>query len=100
MYWPPRTFSRQATDGAAARPVLLAPAARASASRPPRRFFPRQPPPAGADGRRRLHTTPGRDEGGPHEVGDLGPRVLEVARLVARGLARHCCATCKSAEIA
>src|SRR3990167_5382524 len=52
-------------------------------------LLPRQPPLAGAGGRRGLHAAAWRDEGGPDEGGDLGPRVLQVARLGARRLARN-----------
>src|SRR5437762_3498109 len=46
-----------------------------------------QPPPARAGGRSCANASPRRDESGPDEVGDAGAGVLEVARLVARGLA-------------
>ena len=49
----------------------------------------REPPPLGARRRLRLHASARRRESGPDEIRDLGPRVLEVARLVARRLARH-----------
>ena len=49
----------------------------------------REPPPVGARRRRRLHPAAGRRKRSPDDIRHLGPRVLEIARLVARRLARH-----------
>src|SRR5439155_21535174 len=61
------------------------PGAPALHGRPP--LLAGQPPPARAGGRSCANASPRRDESGPDEVGDAGAGVLEVARLVARGLA-------------
>src|SRR3972149_2099855 len=65
---------------------------RFTAARPPPRrpsLLPRQPPLAGAGGRRGLHAAAGREEGCSDQNGDLGARVFHVARLIPPRLARH-----------